>query len=77
MSSHDVIEIFPKNHLSILVFRLEVAAGNGHHPLIDGIIDMASHCHPTVDAFDIIKHEPCIFKLSTWLHLQNQIYSTI
>ena len=34
ISSHDVIKVFLENHLSVLVFRLEVTASDGHHTLI-------------------------------------------
>ena len=58
VSSHDMIEIFPKYHLSILVFRLEVVVENGHHPLISQVIHVACHCCPIVDVFHIIRYDP-------------------
>jgi hypothetical protein len=33
MSSHDVVEVMPEKHLSILVFGLEVAASDSHDVL--------------------------------------------
>ena len=34
MPSHDIIEILPKNYLSVFVIRLEIAIGNGYDTLI-------------------------------------------
>ena len=71
MSSHDMIEIFPKNHLSIFVFRLEGTTRNGHQLLISGVIDVTRHCRSIVDAFDMIGHDSCMLEIATRLHPHN------
>ena len=65
MSSYDVIEIFPKNHMSILVFKLKVTVDNGYNLLINQAINVVGHGHLTVDAFDMIGHDLCIFEIAT------------
>ena len=71
--SHDMIEVFPEKYLSILVLGLEVATSTGHDVLIHPVVDMASHGRPTGDPLDMIKHDPCILKITTKLHLPNQV----
>jgi hypothetical protein len=55
MSSHDVVEVIPKKHLSILVLGLEVEAIDGHNALVGSVVYVAGHGgSPFGNAFDIV-----------------------
>ena len=60
VSSHNMIQILPKNDLSIFVFGLKITTSNGHNTLVGPIVNMASHGRPTIDALDVIKYDPCM-----------------
>jgi hypothetical protein len=55
---HDIIEVLPKYHLSSSILLLHIADRNGHDSIICGVIDMASHGGPMLDALYVIEHDP-------------------
>jgi hypothetical protein len=61
--SHDVVEVMPGKHLSIIVFGLEVAPGDGHDALVGLVIYVASHGGPSGHAFDMVGHNPSIIEI--------------
>jgi hypothetical protein len=76
MPSHDVVEVVPKQHLSILVLRLEVAASNSHHALVGPVVNVAGHGGPLGDAFDMVGHDPSMLEITARLHALNQVDPT-
>jgi hypothetical protein len=43
--------------LSILVFRLEVAASDGHDALVGSVLYVTGHGGPFGDTFDMVGHD--------------------
>lgn len=76
MPSHDVVEVVPEKHLSILVLRLEVTTSDGHDALVGPVVNVASHGGPLGDAFDMVRHDPCILEITARLHAFNQVDPT-
>jgi hypothetical protein len=62
------IQVLQKDTLGSNVVQLHVADNNKHYFVIDKVIDMASHGHPTLNTFDMIKHHPQIFQITPRLH---------
>jgi hypothetical protein len=58
--SHEIVEFSPHDTLDLLVLRVHVTYGNGH--------DLAIHCIILLDMLNMVKHEPRILKISSWLH---------
>ena len=71
-----MIKILLENYLSIHVLKLEVVARNGHDALIGPIVNVARHGGPTGDTLDMVKHNPCILKVTCRLHLPHQVDTT-
>ena len=61
MSSHDFIGALPHDALSLTILRLHITNSNCHNTTITGVIAMACHGGPMLDALDMVKHEPSIF----------------
>ena len=76
MPSHDVVEVVPEQHLSILVLRLEVAASDGHDALVGSVVNVAGHGGPLGDAFDMVGHDPSMLEITARLHAFNQVDPT-
>jgi hypothetical protein len=76
MSSHDMVEVVPKKHLSILVHRLEVAASDGHDAQVGSIVYVVGHGGPLGNKFDNVGHDPSMLKISARLHALNQVDPT-
>jgi hypothetical protein len=76
MTGHDVVEVVPEKHLSILVFRLEVAANDGHDALVGSVVNVAGHGGLLGDVFDMVGHDPNMLEISARLHALNQVDPT-
>ena len=76
MPSHDVVEVVPEKHLSILVLRLEVAASDGHDALVGSVVHVAGHGGPLGDTFDMVGHDPSMLEIPAGLHTLNQVDPT-
>jgi hypothetical protein len=76
MPSHDVVEVVPEQHLSILVLRLEVAASDGHDALVGPVVNVAGHGGPLGDSFDMVGHDPSMLEITARLHALNQVDPT-
>lgn len=75
MFDHFFVELCPHDLLCFDVFKLHVANYNGHDFVICYIIYMANHCYLTNDAFDMVKYDPKILRISPRLHSCNQVHS--
>ena len=76
MPSHDVVEVVPEKHLSILVLGLEVAASDGHDALVGSVIHVAGHGGPLGHTFDMVRHDPSVLEIPAGLHTPNQVDPT-
>jgi hypothetical protein len=76
MPSHNVVEVVPEQHLSILVLRLEVAASDGHDALVGPVVNVAGHGGPLGDSFDMVGHDPSMLEITARLHAFNQVDPT-
>jgi hypothetical protein len=76
MPSHDVVEVVPEKHLSIIVLRLETAANNSHDALVGPVVNVTGHGGPLGDAFDMVGHDPNMLEITARLHAFNLIDTT-
>jgi hypothetical protein len=54
-------------------FGLRVKNCNGEHFKIHWVLNMTHHGGPFLNTLHVIKHQPCILKIITMLHLLDQI----
>ena len=76
MPSHDVVEVKPKKHLSILVLGMEVVASDGHDALVRPVVYVAGHGGPLGDALNMVGHDPSMLEISAMFHAPNQFNPT-
>ena len=76
MPSHSMIKILLEDDLCIFIFGLKITTCNGHDTLICSIVNMTSHGGPIDNTFNMIKHDPCMLKISARLHPSNLAHST-
>jgi hypothetical protein len=58
----------PHDTLNICVFKLRITYCNCHHFTLEKIIHMVGKFHPTLHAFDMIKHDLNHLEVATKLH---------
>jgi hypothetical protein len=58
MFEHCVVELCPHDLLCFNAFKLHVTNCIGYNFAISQIINMASHCCPTSDMLNKVKHDP-------------------
>jgi hypothetical protein len=73
---HEIVEFSPHDTLDLRVLRLHVTYGDGHDLAIRCIVHMTRHCSPFFDMLDMVKHEPSILEISSWLHALDEVYTT-
>ena len=76
MHFHDLQQRLPHLHLHILGFTLHVAYSYCDHLLKLRIVNMNSHCGPSLHSLYIIIHHPLILKISPRLHPLNNVRPT-
>ncbi len=69
-------QFLPKYTLGFNVLWLHVANNSRHYFPIDQVIDMASHSHPALNTFNMIKHHPRILQVNLKLHFLDLMHST-
>jgi hypothetical protein len=74
--SHEIVELSPHDALDLCVLRLHVTYGNGHDLAIRCIVHMTCHSGPLLDTLDMVKHEPRILEISSWLHVLDEVHTT-
>ena len=72
---HDIIQVLSKYHLSSSILWLHIIDRNGHDSLICGVVNVASHGYSILDTLNMIKHDPCVFQISSRLHLIDQMHT--
>jgi hypothetical protein len=74
--SHEIVEFSPHDTLDLCVLRLHVTYGDGHDLAILCIVHVTCHCGPFFDLLDMVKYEPSVLKISSWLHALDEVYTT-
>jgi hypothetical protein len=49
---------------------------DGHDLAIPCIVHMTHHCGPFLDMLDMVKYEPSVLKISSWLHALDEVHTT-
>jgi hypothetical protein len=73
---HEIVEFSPHDTLDLGVFQLHVIYGDGHDLAIRCIIHVTHHCGPFFDTLDMVKHEPSVLEISSWLHVLDEVHTT-
>jgi hypothetical protein len=73
---HEIVEFSPHNILDLYVLRLHVTYGDGHDLAIHYIVHMTRHCGPLFNTLDMVKHEPRVLEISSWLHALVKVHTT-
>jgi hypothetical protein len=73
--SHEFVEFSIHNTLDLCVLELHVTHGNGHDLVICCIEWVTGHCGPLLDMLDMVKHEPYILQISSWLHAFDEVHT--
>jgi hypothetical protein len=73
---HEIVEFSLHDTLDLRVLRLHVTYGDGHDLVIRCIVHVTRHCGPFFDTLDMVKHEPSVLKISSWLHALDEVYTT-
>jgi hypothetical protein len=73
---HEFVEFFLHNALDLCVYQLHVTHGNGHDLAVHCIVHVTRHCGPCLDTLDMVKHEPRVFQISSWLHALDKVHTT-
>jgi hypothetical protein len=73
---HEIVEFYPNDTLDLGVLRLHVTYGDGHDLAICYIVHVTRHSGPLFNTLDMVKHEPSILKISSWLHALDEVHTT-
>jgi hypothetical protein len=73
---HEIVEFSPHDTLDLGVLRLYVSYGDGHDLAIRCIVHVTRHCGPFLDTLDMVKHEPSVLEISSWLHALDEVHTT-
>jgi hypothetical protein len=73
---HEIVEFSPHDTLDLRVLRLHVTYGDGHDLVIRCIVHVTRHCGPFLDTLDMVKYEPSILEISSWLHALDEVHTT-
>jgi hypothetical protein len=69
---HEIVEFSPHDTLYLRVLLLHVTYCDGHDLAICCIVHVTRHSGPFLDTLDMVKHEPHILQISSWLHMLNE-----
>jgi hypothetical protein len=73
---HEIVEFSPHDTLDLRVLQLHVTYGDGHDLAIRCIVHVTRHCGPFLDMLDMVKHEPSVLEISSWLHALDKVHTT-
>jgi hypothetical protein len=73
---HEIVVFSPHDTLALRVLRLHVTYGDGHDLAIRCIIYVTRHCGLFFDTLDMVKYEPSILEISSWLHALDEVHTT-
>lgn len=66
---HDNITVFPKQCLGHSILWLHITTNYYENLAMLAIVDIISQCCPILKTFDMVKHDPRIFHVSSTLHM--------
>jgi hypothetical protein len=73
---HQFVEFSLHDTLYLRVLRLHVTYSNSHDLAIGYIVHMVHHCGPLLDTLNMVKHEPHVLQISSWLHALYEVHTT-
>jgi hypothetical protein len=73
---HEIVRFSLYDTLDLRVLRLHVTYSDGHDLVIRCIVHVTRHCGPFFDMLDMVKHEPSILEISSWLHALDKVHTT-
>jgi hypothetical protein len=73
---HEIVQFSPHDTLDLWVLRLHVTYSDGHDLTICCIVHVIRHCGPLFNTLDMVKHEPSILEISSWLHALDEVHTT-
>jgi hypothetical protein len=73
---HEIVEFSPHDTLDLRVLQLHVTYGNGHDLAIRCIVHVTRHCGPFFGRLDMVKYEPSVLEISSWLHALDEVHTT-
>jgi hypothetical protein len=73
---HEIVQFSPHDTLDLWVLRLHVTYSDGHDLTICCIVHVIRHCGPLFNTLDMVKHEPSILEISSWLHALDEVHNT-
>jgi hypothetical protein len=73
---HEIVEFCPHDTLDLCVLRLHVTYGDGHDLAICCIVHVTCHSGPLFNTLDMVKHEPSVLEISSWLHALDEVHTT-
>jgi hypothetical protein len=73
---HEIVEFSLHDTLGRRVLRLHVTYDDGHNLAIRCIVHVTRHCGPFFDTLDMVKHEPSILEICSWLHALDEVHTT-
>jgi hypothetical protein len=73
---HEIVQFPLHDTLDLRVLRLHVTYGDGHDLAIRCIVYVTRHCGPFFDTLDMVKHEPSVLEISSWLHALDEVNTT-
>jgi hypothetical protein len=73
---HEIVEFSPRDTLDLRIFLLHVTCRDGHDLAIRCIVYVICHCGPFLDLLDMVKHEPSVLEISSWLHVLDEVHTT-
>jgi hypothetical protein len=73
---HEIVQFPPHDTLDLSVLRLHVTYSDGHDLAICCIVHVTRHCGPFFDTLDMVKHDPSVLEISSWLHALDEVNTT-
>jgi hypothetical protein len=73
---HEIVQFSPHDTLDLRVLRLHVTYGDGHDLAIRCIVHVTHRCGPFLNSLGMVKHEPSILEISSWLHALDEVHTT-
>jgi hypothetical protein len=73
---HEIVQFSLHDTLDVGILRLHVTYGDGHDLAICCIIHVTRHCGPFFHTFDMVKYEPSILEISSWLYALDEVHTT-
>jgi hypothetical protein len=73
---HEIVEFSPHDTLGLRVLRFHVTYSDGHDLAIRCIVHVTRHCGPFFHTLNMVKHEPSVLEISSWLNALDEVHTT-